>query len=134
MASRVVIGYDGSEASEDAVAFGLTWSRATGDIPIIETGYPEESAPGVGRVDAEWASYVREQAQMNQDNARATVGDAALYRNVASTSAAHGLADLAEDVEAVLVIVGTAQATGLTRALLGSSTERVLHGGAAGGK
>jgi hypothetical protein len=38
------------------------------------------------------------------------------------------LADLAEDVEAVLVIVGTAQETGLTRALLGSSTERLLHG------
>jgi hypothetical protein len=100
MASRVVIGYEGSEGGEDAVAFGLTWARSTGDIPIIATVYPEEHAPWVGRVDAEWASYVREQAQMNQDNARATVGDAALYRNVASTSAAHGLADLAEDVEA----------------------------------
>ena len=48
MASRVVIGYDGSEASEDAVAFGLTWSRSTGDIPIIATVYPEEHAPWVG--------------------------------------------------------------------------------------
>ena len=56
---------------------------------------------------------------------------AALYRNVASTSAAHGLADLAEDVEAVVVIVGTTQETGLTRALLGSSTERLLHGATA---
>ena len=65
---------------------------------------------------------------MNQDNARAMVGDAALYRNVASTSAAHGLADLAEDVEASMVIVGTTQETGLTRGLLGSSTERLLHG------
>ena len=35
MASRVVIGYDGSEASEDAVAFGLTWCRSTGDVPIV---------------------------------------------------------------------------------------------------
>ena len=127
MADRVVIGYDGSEASEDAVAFGLTWCRSTGDVPIVATVYPEESALEVGRVDVEWANYVREQAQIIQDNARATVGDAALYRNVASTSAAHGLADLAEDVEAVLVIVGTAQETGLTRALLGS-TERLLHG------
>jgi nucleotide-binding universal stress UspA family protein len=131
MASRVVIGYDGSEASKDAVAFGLTWSRSTGDIPIIATVYPVEYTPWVGRVDAEWASYVREQAQMNQDNARATVGDAALHRNVASTSAAHGLADLAEDVEASMVIVGTKQETGLTRALLGSSTERLLHGATA---
>jgi nucleotide-binding universal stress UspA family protein len=131
VASQVVIGYDGSEASEDAVAFGLTWSRSTGAVPIIATVYPGEHALGVGGVDADWAAYAREQAQIIQDKARATVGDAALYRNVASTSAAHGLADLAEDVEAVMVIVGTTQETGLTRALLGSSTERLLHGATA---
>jgi nucleotide-binding universal stress UspA family protein len=129
MANRVVIGYDGSEASEDAVAFGLTWCRSTGDVPIVATVYPEEHPLGIGRVDVEWATYVREQAEIIQDNARATVGDAALYRNVASTSAAHGLADLADDVEAAMVIVGTTtEETGLTRALLGTSTERLLHG------
>jgi nucleotide-binding universal stress UspA family protein len=131
MASRVVIGYDGSQASEDAVAFGLTWCRSTGDVPIIATVYPEEHPLGIGRVDVEWATYVREQAEIIQDNVRATVGDAALYRNVASTSAAHGLADLAEDVEAVMLIVGTTQETGLSRTLLGSSTERLLHGATA---
>jgi nucleotide-binding universal stress UspA family protein len=129
MASRVVIGYDGSAASEDAVAFGLTWCRSTGDVPIVATVYPEEHPFGVGRVDVEWATYVREQAEIIQDKARATVGDAALYRNVASTSAAHGLADLADDVEAAMVLVGTTtEETGLTRALLGTSTERLLHG------
>jgi nucleotide-binding universal stress UspA family protein len=131
MASHVVIGYDGSEASDDAVAFGLTWSRSTGDVPIIATVYPGEHAFGVGRVDADWAGYVREQAQIVQNHARAMVGDAALYHSVPSTSAAHGLSDLAEDAEAVLVIVGTTRVTGLTRALLGSSTERLLHGAAA---
>ncbi len=100
-------------------------------MPIVATVYPEEHALGVARVDAEWAAYVREQAQIIQNKARATVGDAALYRNVASTSAAHGLADLAEDVEAVMVIVGTTHGSGLTRALLGSSTERLLHGATA---
>jgi nucleotide-binding universal stress UspA family protein len=131
MASRVVIGYDGSEASDDAVAFGLTWCQSTGDVPIVATVYPDEHPLGVGRVDGEWATYVREQAEIIQDNARTAVGDAALYRNLASTSAAHGLADLAEDIDAVMVIVGTAQETGLTRALLGSSTERLLHGATA---
>ena len=130
MASRVVIGYDGSEASEDAVAFGLTWCRSTGDLPVVATVYPEEHPLGAGRVDVEWATYVREQAESIQDKAQATVGDAALYRNVASTSAAHGLADLAEDVEAAAVILGTSQETALSRALLGSSTERLLHGAA----
>jgi nucleotide-binding universal stress UspA family protein len=131
MASRVVIGYDGSEASEDAVAFGLTWCRSTGDVPIVATVFPEEHPLGAGRVDVEWATYVREQAEIIQDKARAAVGDAALYRNVASTSAAHGLADLAEDIEAVMLIVGTTQETGLARALLGSITERLLHGATA---
>jgi nucleotide-binding universal stress UspA family protein len=131
MTSRVVIGYDGSEASEDAVAFGLTWCRSTGDVPIVATVFPEEHPLGAGRVDVEWATYVREQAEIIQDKARAAIGDAALYRNVASTSAAHGLADLAEDIEAVMLIVGTTQETGLTRALLGSSTERLLHGATA---
>jgi nucleotide-binding universal stress UspA family protein len=131
MASRVVIAYDGSEASEDAVAFGLAWCRSTGDVPIIATVYPEEHPLGAGRVDVEWATYVREQAEIIQDKARAAVGEAALYRSVASTSAAHGLADLAEDVDAVLVIVGTTQETGLARSLLGSSTERLLHGSTA---
>jgi nucleotide-binding universal stress UspA family protein len=93
--------------------------------------YPEEHPFRAGRVDVEWATYVREQAQIIQDKARAAVGDAALYRSVASTSAAHGLADLAEEVEAVAVIVGTTPETGLTRALLGSSTERLLHGATA---
>ena len=128
MASRVVIGYDGSDAGEDAVAFGLTWCRSTGDVPVVATVYPEEHPLGAGHVDAEWATYVREQAESIQDKARNSVGDQALYRNVASTSAAHGLADLAEDVEAVAVIVGTSPETALSRALMGSSTERLLHG------
>ena len=133
MASRVVIGYDGSEGSEDALAFGLTWSRSTGDVPIVATVYPEEHPFGLGvrRVDIDWVTYVGEQAEIIQDKARAAVGDAALYRNVASTSASHGLADLAEDVEAVMVIVGTTQESGLTRALLGSTTERLLYGATA---
>ena len=95
MANRVVIGYDGSEASEDGVAFGLSWCRSTGDVPIVATVYPEEHPLGIGRVDVEWATYVREQAEIIQDNARADIGDAATYRSIASTSAAHGLADLA---------------------------------------
>ena len=130
MASRVVIGYDASEGSEDAVAFGLTWCRSTGDMPVVATVYPEEHPIGLGgrRVDDEWLTHVRKQAEIVQEKARATVGDAALYRYVASTSSSHGLVILAEDIEAAMVIVGTTQESGLIRALLGSTTERLLHG------
>ena len=90
MAWRVVIGYDGSDAGEDAVAFGLTWCRSTGDVPVVATVYPEEHPLGAGRVDAEWAAYVRELGQETLDKAQAAAGDAAIYRLVASTSAARG--------------------------------------------
>jgi nucleotide-binding universal stress UspA family protein len=93
--------------------------------------YPEEHALGAGRTDVEWATYVREQVEIIQERARDTAGDAALYHHVASTSAAHGLADLAEDVEASMVILGASRQTGWPWSLLGSSAERLLHGATA---
>jgi nucleotide-binding universal stress UspA family protein len=123
MAWRVVIGYDGSDAAEDAVAFGLTWCRSTGDVPVVATVYPEEHPLGAGRVDAEWAAYVRNLGQETLDKAQAAAGDAAIYRLVASTSAARGIADLAEDVDAAVILVG-----GSPKDRIGSVTDRLLHG------
>src|SRR5829696_4133204 len=123
MAWRVVIGYDGSDAGEDAVAFGLAWCQSTGDVPVVATVYPEEHPLGAGRVDAEWAAYVRNLGQETLDKAQAAAGDAAIYRLVASTSAARGIADLAEDVDAAVILVG-----GSPKDRIGSVTDRLLHG------
>jgi nucleotide-binding universal stress UspA family protein len=128
MAWRVVIGYDGSEAGEDAVAFGLTWCRSTGDVPVVATVYPEEHPLGAGRVDAEWAAYVRELGQETLDKAQAVASDAAIYRLVASTSAARGLADLAEDVDAAAVVVGGSRKDAGGRRRIGSVANRLLYG------
>jgi nucleotide-binding universal stress UspA family protein len=128
MAWRVVIGYDGSEAAEDAVAFGLTWCRSTGDVPVVATVYPEEHPLGAGRVDAEWAAYVRELGQETLDKAQVAAGDAAIYRLVASTSAARGLADLAEDVDAAAVLVGGSRKDEGGRRRIGSVANRLLYG------
>jgi len=128
MASRVVIGYDGSAASEDAIAFGLTWCRSTGDVPINTTVYPGEQPLGSG---ASTSSGPSTSANKPRSSRTTPWPRSATQRSTAtspSTSAVHGLADLAEDVEAVMVIVGTTQETGLARALLGTSTERLPHG------
>ena len=123
-----MIGYDGSPAAEDALAFGLLWCRSTGDTPIVATTYPEEHPLGAGRVDAEWAVYVRELARQTLDKARAAAGDAAHYRDVGSTSAARGLADLADDVQAAAVVVGGSRDPDSSGGRLGSTTDRLLHG------
>jgi nucleotide-binding universal stress UspA family protein len=128
MTRRVVVGYDGSEAAEDALAFGLVWCGSTGDVPIVATVYPEEHPLGAGRVDAEWAAHVRERAVATLAGARQVAGAVAQYRHIASTSAAHGLADLAEDVGAAVVILGGSRGEARTSGVLGSTTDRLLHG------
>jgi nucleotide-binding universal stress UspA family protein len=126
MAWRVVIGYDGSDAGDDAVTFGLTWCRSTGDVPVVATVYPEEHPLGAGRVDAEWAAYVRKLGQETLDKAQSVASDAAIYRLVASTSAPRGLADLAEDVDAAAILVGGSRNS--QTGWLGSVADRLLHG------
>jgi hypothetical protein len=85
MASRVVIGYDGSAASEDAVAFGLTWCRSAGDVPIVATVYPEEHSFAIGRVDVEWATYVGNRPK----SSRTGPGPLSVTRRSTATSHRH---------------------------------------------
>jgi nucleotide-binding universal stress UspA family protein len=94
----------------------------------VATVYPEEHPLGAGRVDAEWAAYVRELGQETLDKAQVAAGDAAIYRLVASTSAARGLADLAEDVDAAAVLVGGSRKDEGGRRRIGSVANRLLYG------
>lgn len=128
MTRRVVIGYDGSTASDDAVEFGLAWCRATRDVPVAATVYPEEHPLGIGRVDVEWAVHVRRLGQETLDRARALAGDAAQYRLLPSTSAARGLEDLASDIEAAAIVLGRAHGDAGGGTHLGGTTDRLLHG------
>ena len=57
----VVIGFDGTDRAEDALAFGVRLAAATGEAPVVVTVHPESPA-GIGHVDAEWTEAMREQA------------------------------------------------------------------------
>ena len=100
MSGTVVIGFDASDASEDALALGLLIAHATGDRPLVAAVYPEEYESGMGRVDAEYVAFMREQADEMLARARRVLGDepSVGYRRVGSSSAAHGLDALAEQV------------------------------------
>jgi nucleotide-binding universal stress UspA family protein len=71
-------------------------------------------------VDAEWVADRHRAAQHVLDEARAQLADAGCdveTRTVASSSAAHGLHDLAEELKAAVVVVG-----------FGSTAQRLLSG------
>src|SRR5918911_1386432 len=106
----VVVGHDGSDSGDDAAALGARLARATGEGLLVVTIYPEENPIGVGRVDAEWVAYMREQANDISAGAKRFLdehGVQASYRVAGSGSAAHGIDDVAEAERATMIVVGS---------------------------
>jgi len=102
-----------------ALALGRWMAETLGAPLIVAVVHPAPAALGSGRVDAEWVADRHRAAQAVLDEARSFLKDApADYRTIASSSAAHGLHDLAEQVDASAIVVGRP----------GSTAERLLAG------
>jgi nucleotide-binding universal stress UspA family protein len=131
MTAPVVVGVDGGASAQDALVFGR-WAAMTLGVPlVVAVVHPAPSAIGSGRVDAEWVADRHRAAEAVLDQARAALGaddgDVA-YRVVASSSAAHGLHDLAEELAAEAIVVGSGRAGPAHRLFAGSTAERLLAG------
>jgi nucleotide-binding universal stress UspA family protein len=102
-----------------ALALGRRLAETLGAPLIVAVVHPAPFAPGSGRVDAEWIADRHRAARRVLDEARSFLdGAPAEFRMVASSSAAHGLHDLAEQVGASVIVVGRP----------GSTAERLLSG------
>jgi nucleotide-binding universal stress UspA family protein len=124
----VVIGFDGSDSGEDAIALGLRLARAIGARPLVVGVYEDEAPISPARVDAEWVAYGRRHAEDVLEGSRRLAGGDADYRAVGSSSPAHGLHDVADAEGASLIVVGSARHGARRRILPGSTGERLLHG------
>jgi nucleotide-binding universal stress UspA family protein len=127
----VVVGHDGTDSGDDAAVLGARLATATGSELLVVSVYPQENPIGVGRVDAEWVAYMRSQAQEVTDGARrflAERGVEASYRVVGSSSAAHGLDDVASAESAAMIVVGSQRHGARRRISPGSTGDRLLHG------
>jgi nucleotide-binding universal stress UspA family protein len=128
--AKIVIGFDGTDSGEDALALGLLLARSTGSVPLVAVVHAEEYPIGVGRVDAEWVAYLHEQAEATLGRARRLVGQdtGAEFREVSAPSESRGLHDLAEEEQAELVVVGSSRRGPLGRTYPGSTGDRLLQG------
>jgi nucleotide-binding universal stress UspA family protein len=129
---KIVIGFDGTDSGEDAIALGLVLARATRAVPLVTVVHPQEYPIGVGRVDAEWVAFLHEQAEQLLGRARRLVGEeaGAEFREVAAPSESRGLHDLAEQEQAELVVVGSSHRGPIGRTYPGSTGDRLLQGSA----
>lgn len=124
MYSKIVVGYDGSDHATDALAFGKQLARATGaelvvsDVSVV---HPMMRA-GVDPVALEDDRQVAREVDAAAEEAGAT------SRHAGSISVARGLHELAEEIGADLVVVGTSRHGTVGQTLLGNVAVSLMHG------
>ncbi len=125
MSQPIVVGFDGSERSHDALALAreLASVLAT-DLIVVNAYTPEERlwAPGTAPLRAQ------DELQSIAASAEAELAgyDRHEMRTVSSPSAAGALHATAQSEDAQLIVVGSSQHGAIGRALLGTVTQAVL--------
>lgn len=125
MYSKIIIGYDDSDQAKDALALARRLAQSTG-AELVAAHVSLLNPLMTGEADAvrlehegDFAARIKAAA----DAAGATLQD------VESTSPARGLHELAEEIDADLVVVGSSQHGRAGRTLLGNVAGALMHGG-----
>ena len=126
----LIAAYKGP-AGPDVLCLAKAWSQGSGRPLHVVTVYPGRFPIGMGRTDAEWVSYNRQEAEELLDQARTflTPEVPAEFRPVAAQSASGGLHQIMEEGgPGSTVIVGSRKTRGVRRTALGSTAGRLLQG------
>jgi nucleotide-binding universal stress UspA family protein len=127
MFNKILVGYNGSPGSEDALRFGLALARICGGrvIAVCAHGIAMTS-----QINARTGQFVGTAA-----DAKATlsllqdrVGDAVSVCAPSGLSESDALQDLAADEEADLIVVGSTTRAAPLRTLPGTTGDQLLHG------
>ena len=124
---RVLVGFDGSPASERALAAALALRSPRGrleSLTVAETYY----ATHAGMDAAAWEAQLRERAADARTLAAAGLGDAEFATaSVTTGHAAQTLLRAADSLDADLIAVGAHGHSRLAAILLGSVASRIVH-------
>jgi nucleotide-binding universal stress UspA family protein len=131
----VVVGFDGTVSGQDALALARCASEVVGVALVVAVVHPAPAPISPARVDAEWVADRHRLAEEILDGARALIGATGAparpvdYRIIASDSAAHGLHDLADEVGACVIVVGSLDKGPKQRLFASGTVERLLSAG-----
>jgi nucleotide-binding universal stress UspA family protein len=122
----LVVGCEGSRQGEDALALGGLLARCLGAEPLVVTVLPRVEylldATVLGQIS-------KERAEELFDVAREHLGDLAVSaRAIVAESPGRALHELAEEVDPVALVIGSAHRGRLGRVLLGSVGSALLSG------
>jgi nucleotide-binding universal stress UspA family protein len=126
MFEKILVGYDGSERSEDALALARVLAAlGRGRLIAACVYWHIQLAPGVahGGPDA-----TAEDAELVHRSLGERFGASIEVRSVADVSASRALHELAETEAADLVVLGSTSRGRVGRTFPGMTAERLLHG------
>jgi nucleotide-binding universal stress UspA family protein len=133
MTRTIVVGYDGTDHGDDALALGRLLAGLSGAELTVACAYPDDPL-GESAAALEVAHGMREDAERKLERARAWLAGAgapaadggASLRAVAGASPSHVLHDLAESSDAEAIVVGATHHGKALRLLTGSTPDAVL--------
>jgi len=134
---RIVVGVAPDESGEDAVALAAVMARLLeAQITLAFVHPPTIDFPSMGHVDAEWAAFLAERSDATLARAREILRDEWSIADVDTVtrpraSVGRGLRDAANEVGAVMVVIGPGSEGVQGHVALGSVAHSLLHGGGA---
>jgi nucleotide-binding universal stress UspA family protein len=134
---RIVVGVSPDESGEDGLALSALLARLLGaSITLTFVHPPTMDYPSMGNVDAEWEAFLRERSSAALEHAAAILRTEWSIHDVdtlvvARASVGHGLRDAADQVDALVIVIGPGSEGVDGHLALGSVAHSLLHGGAA---
>lgn len=129
---RILIGFDGSERGDDALAFGRVLATAAGAEaePVVAIVYQAVVPKDSHGTESDYQARLRHEAEEQLARARELAPElpAEAFVAVRASSPASGLHRLAVSRGADVIVVGSSHRSALGRIWPGSATEQVLHG------
>lgn len=126
---NLLVGVDPRHDPGPALQLAAMLARATDADLVVAVIVARSWVPSMARVDVEWQDYTRSLANATLDRAREELADdvRASYVVHSASSARRGLAELAEQHDSYLIVVGSAREGAEHRTSLGSVTDALLH-------
>lgn len=123
MYRKIIVGYDGSERARDGLALGKLIAEASGADLVVA---------GVFQFDPMWGgldpNFQEAEADYAREIERAAKSVGAESEAMVSSSPGRGLHELAEEIGADLVVVGSSHRSRAGQVLAGNVGTALLHG------
>lgn len=127
MFKTIVLGLDGSEGSKRAIPVAVEIAKAGNGKIVIAHVEEDVIGKGGGPIHATEDEIQAEVKKQGEELSAQDIDTEVKMKSVMLGGPAHAIAEIADDANADLIVVGTRGQSPVTGLLLGGVTQRLLH-------